>query len=386
MTNPIIEAQRLGQSFWYDKLSRNLLVTGELRRLIEEAGITGVTANPSVFAKAMIDTGDYDAALRRLLDRGIRDPKVLYEQMAMDDVRMAADLLYPVYESSGRADGFVSLEVSPHLAHDTDATVDEARRLFQGVSRHNVMIKVPGTAAGMPAIERLVSEGINVNVTLLFGLGAYRACAEAHLRGLERRFSYRGDLSRVAGVASFFLSRIDAVVDDQLKAALAAQSPDRRPTVAALMGKIAIANAKAAYAHYQEIIASPRWRALAAHGAHPQRLLWASTGTKNPGYSKTMYVDDLMGADTVTTVPDETLRAYLQAGKPRSSLAEGLEQVHARLSMLSGIGISLDDVTDGLLAKGVASFAADFDRLLATLDRERARYQGADAQAPSSPG
>ena len=384
MTNPIVEAQRLGQSFWYDKLSRKLLVTGELRRLFEE-GITGVTANPSVFAKAIIGTGDYDVALRGLLDRGVRDPRTLYEQMAMDDVRMAADLLHPVYESSGRADGYVSLEVSPHLAHDTDATVDEARRLFQGVNRQNVMIKVPGTAAGMPAIERLVSEGINVNVTLLFGLGAYRACAEAHLRGLERRLSYRGDLSQVAGVASFFLSRIDAVVDDELKAALAARA-DRRPTVAALLGKIAIANAKVAYAHYQTIIASPRWRALAAHGAHPQRLLWASTGTKNPTYSRTMYVDDLMGPDTVTTVPDETLRAYLQTGKPRSSLAEGWEQARARLSMLSALGISLDDVTDGLLVKGVASFSADFDRLLATLDRERASYQGADAQAPSSPG
>jgi transaldolase len=374
MTNPIVEAKRLGQSFWYDTLSRKMLVTGELRRLVD-VGITGVTANPSVFARAMIGTGDYDAALRGLLERGVRDPKALYEQMAIADVRMAADLLHPVYESSGRADGFVSLEVSPHLAHDTEATVVEARRLFQAVNRQNVMIKVPGTLAGMPAIERLVSEGINVNVTLLFGLGAYRACAEAHLRGLERRLAYRGDLSQVAGVASFFLSRIDAVVDDQLKATIAAQSPDRRPSVAALMGKIAVANAKAAHVHYQKLTESPRWRALAAHGAHPQRLLWASTGTKNPAYPKTMYIDDLIGPDTVTTVPDETLRAYLQSGKPRLSLAEGWNQAQERLEMLSELGISLEQITDGLVVKGVASFAADFDRLLEAMDRERVRYQ-----------
>jgi transaldolase / glucose-6-phosphate isomerase len=386
MTNPIVEAKRLGQSFWYDKLTRKMLVTGELRRLVQDVGITGVTANPSVFAKAIIGTGDYDAALRGLLDRGLRDPKALYEELAMDDIRMAADLLRPVYDECRHADGFVSLEVSPHLAHDTDATVEEARRLFLGVNRQNVMIKVPGTAAGMPAIEQLVSEGVNVNVTLLFGLDAYQACAEAHLRGLERRLSARGDLSRVAGVASFFLSRIDAVVDEQLKSAAEVLTPDRRPTAAALMGKIAIANAKAAHKHYQRIIIGPRWRALAAHGAHPQRLLWASTGTKNPAYPKTMYVDDLIGADTVTTVPDETLRAYLQAGKPRSTLAEGWEQAQERLKMLAELGIRLEDITDGLLVKGVASFAADFDRLLATLDRERARYQGADAHPPSAPG
>jgi transaldolase/glucose-6-phosphate isomerase len=247
--------------------------------------------------------------------------------------------------------------------------------LFQAVNRQNVMIKVPGTVAGMPPIERLVSEGINVNVTLLFGLGAYRACAEAHLRGLERRLAaYGGDLSQVAGVASFFLSRIDAVVDDQLKATLASESPDRRPSVAALMGKIAVANVKAAHVHYQKLIESPRWRALAAHGARPQRLLSASTGTKNPAYPKTMYIDDLIGPDTVTTVPDETLRAYLQSGKPRLSLAEGSKQAQERLEMLSKLGISLEDITDRLAAKGVASFASDFDRLLEALEHERVRY------------
>jgi transaldolase/glucose-6-phosphate isomerase len=302
---------------------------------------------------------------------GMRDSKAIYEDLAIDDIRAAADLLQPVYLSSDRSDGFVSLEVSPHLARSTEATVVEGRRLFHEVQRENVMIKVPGTPEGMPAIARLIGEGVNVNVTLLFGLDAYRACAAAHLDGLERLQACGGDLRRVAGVASFFLSRIDTAVDERIAAALA-KKPDRerRDQLERLRGQVAIANAKLAYVHYQELIASPRWAALAARGARPQRLLWASTGTKNPAYSKTMYVDPLIGPDTVNTVPAETYRAFLDRGHPAATLTKGAAEAADVMAALSSQGISLDQITDELLEKGIATFSKAFDQLLGALDRQ----------------
>ena len=388
-TNPILEAGKLGQSFWFDTLSRKLLSSGELRRMIEVDGLRGVTSNPTIFEKAMVGTGDYDAELRALVETGLRDSKAIYECLAIADIRAAADLLHPVYTQTNRSDGFVSLEVSPHLAHSTEGTVVEARRLFHEVQRDNVMIKVPGTAAGMPAVERLIGEGVNVNVTLLFGLDAYRACAEAYIKGLERWEASGGDLRKVSGVASFFLSRIDTAVDERIKALAARPEPPDAGAAArleGLRGKVAIANAKLAYVHYQELSDGMRWRALSRRGAHPQRLLWASTGTKNPASPKAMYIDPLIGRDTVSTVPAETYRAFLQQGHVRPSLTQGLAAAADVMSDLAAAGISIDEVTDQLLEAGIASFCASFDKLIEALDRQRLQLTtagpGASLPAP----
>jgi transaldolase/glucose-6-phosphate isomerase len=386
MPNAIIEAGKLGQSFWYDTLSRKMLTSGELRAMVERDGLAGVTSNPTIFAKAMGGSADYDPQLRTLVASGVSDPKALYEALAIEDIRGAAAVLKPVYERTAGADGYVSLEVSPHLAHDTAGTVAEARRLFRAVGRENVMIKVPGSPEGMPAIEELVAAGVNINVTLLFGLGAYRACAEAHVAGLERLVSNGGDPARVAGVASFFLSRIDTVVDERLARALAAQpDEERRAKLARLRGKVAVANAKVARADYLTMVTGPRWLALAARGARPQRLLWASTGTKNPAYPKTMYVDPLIGPDTVNTVPAETYQVFRDHGQARLTLNDGLGEARATLAALGEVGISLDEVTDGLLTAGIESFSESFDALLATLERKRQALVGASADQSPSP-
>jgi transaldolase/glucose-6-phosphate isomerase len=386
MTNPIVEAGRLGQSFWYDTLSRALLASGELRAMVEQDGIAGVTSNPTIFEKAMDGSTDYDPSLRALVGRGVRDPKTLYEQLAVEDIRGAAELLHPTYVRTAGADGFVSLEVSPHLAHDTEGSVAEARRLFRAVDRENIMIKLPGTREAAPAIERLTAEGVNVNVTLLFGLGAYRRSAEAFVAGLERLTASGGDPGRVASVASFFLSRIDAAVEERVAAQLARGArEDRKRQLESLPGKVAIANAKLAYVDYQELVASERWKALAARGARPQRLLWASTGTKNPAYPKTLYVDALIGPNTVNTVPAETFRAFREQGRPRSTLAEGVPEARATMKSLAEAGISIDEVTDGLLEKGIASFSSSFDTLLGTLERKRQKMAAETTASPSAP-
>jgi transaldolase/glucose-6-phosphate isomerase len=385
MANPIIEATKLGQSVWYDTLGRRMLTSGELRRMIEGDGLRGVTSNPTIFEKAMLGGDDYEASLRAHLAAGVRDPKALYERLAIEDIRAAAELLHPAYLASDRADGFVSMEVSPHLAHDTEGTIAEARRLFREIDRENVMIKVPGTREGVPAIERLTGEGVNVNVTLLFGLDAYRASAEAYTRGLEALLASGGDPHRVAGVASFFLSRIDALVDERIADALVTgPGPERRARIEGLRGKVAIANAKRAYVHYRQITSAERWRALAVSGAHPQRLLWASTGPKNPSYGKTYYVDPLVGPDTVSTVPGEVYAAFLRGGAPRPTLAEGAGEASETLAQLAAVGISLDQVTAELLDKGVRAFSTAFDKLLTGLAQERDRLEAIDA-AGSTP-
>jgi transaldolase len=386
MANAILEAAKLGQSFWYDTLSRQMLTSGQLQQMVEREGLTGVTSNPTIFEKAMGGSADYDAQLRTLVASGVVDPKALYEQLAIEDIRAAAAVLRPVYQRTSGADGYVSLEVSPYLAHDTAGTVAEGKRLFRAVGRDNVMIKVPGTPEGMPAIEELVAGGVNVNVTLLFGLQPYRACADAHLRGLERLAADGGDPGRVAGVASFFLSRIDTVVDERLEKALASDGGgERRAQLERLRGQVAVANAKAAYADYLTMKEGSRWRALAGRGAHPQRLLWASTGTKNPAYGKTMYVDPLIGAETVNTVPAETYREFRDHGQARLTLTEGLEEARATLLSLEQVGISLDEITDALLASGIESFRKSFDKLLSTLERKRQALQGQSAGQAVSP-
>ena len=308
MPHPLLDVRRFGQSIWYDNIRRSLITSGELARMVAEDGLLGVTSNPSIFEKAIHSDTDYDTAFERLVAAGVGDAKELYERIAVEDIQMAADVLRPAFERTQGRDGFVSLEVSPYLAHDTAATIEEALRLHAAVSRPNVMIKVPATPEGMPAVSALIGRGVNVNVTLLFGLDAYEATVRAYLEGLERLAAGGGDLACVASVASFFVSRIDTQVDQRLEARLSGTSNAlERARLEGLRGKVAIANARLAYARYREWLSGERWKALAARGARPQRLLWASTSTKNPAYPKTLYVDELIGADTVNTIPAETL-------------------------------------------------------------------------------
>jgi transaldolase/glucose-6-phosphate isomerase len=372
METPLIALQRLGQSVWLDYIRRDLLTSGELRKLVDE-GVVGLTSNPAIFEKAILGSKEYDAGIRQTrISFEAEKPVEIYERLAIEDIQMAADILRPAYDRTAGRDGYVSLEVSPHLAHDTQATIDEARRLRAAVARPNLMIKVPGTPAGVPAIQQLIREGISVNVTLLFAVEAYEAVAQAYIAGLEQRIAAGEPVDRVASVASFFVSRIDTLIDEQLeKAAASTSESSRRARLLGLCGKIAIANAKIAYVRYQELIASKRWQALAARGARPQRLLWASTSTKNPAYPKTIYVDELIGPDTVNTLPPETLDAFRAHGQPRVTLTLGLEEARRQLQELAALGISLQAATDQLLKEAVKKFADPFDKLLKAIDLKR---------------
>ncbi len=361
---PLNALPELGQSVWLDYIRRNLITSGELKRLVEEDDLRGLTSNPAIFEKAILDSADY----RDLLDRGTSspsDPMALYEQIAVRDIRDAADILRPVYERTGRRDGYVSLEVSPRLADDTHATIAEARRLWQLVARENLMVKVPATPRGIAAIERLVGEGININVTLLFARSVYEQVAAAYVAGLERLAAAGGDPGRVASVASFFVSRIDGAVDALLEAQLRAGGRGSDPgLLRGLLGKAAIANARLTYDRYRELFGGPRWEALAQQGARTQRLLWASTSTKNPAYRDVLYVEELIGPDTVNTLPPATLEAFRDHGRVRLSLTEGLDEARRVMAELERCGISLEQVTDRLLEDGVRLFAEAFDKLL----------------------
>ena len=345
----------LGQSIWYDYIRRFFITSGELKTLIEE-GLRGVTSNPSIFEKAINGSSDYDEAIRRLVEME-KSVEEIYEALVLDDISRAADLLQPVYESTQGVDGYVSLEVSPTLAHDTKGTIAEARRLFKVLARPNVMIKVPATPAGIPAIEELVASGININVTLIFNLDHYRSVAEAYLKGLERRLADRGDISKVASVASFFISRVDTAIDQVLTSL---ENKD-------LQGKIAIANAKIAYDTFRQIFSGSRWEKLAAFGARVQRPLWASTGTKNPEYQDTLYVDQLIGPDTVNTLPPATLNAFREHGSAAHTLTEEIEEAEARLAQLEDLGIDLKSITQKLQEKGLQAFAESFKTLMASI-------------------
>jgi transaldolase / glucose-6-phosphate isomerase len=353
--NPLLGLQRLGQSVWLDYIRRGLIASGELRQLIDEDGLRGMTSNPAIFEKAIAGSDEYADMLQSLAATG-RDPKAVYERIAIRDVQDAADTLRPVYEQSRRRDGYVSLEVSPHLARDTDGTLQEARRLWAAVARPNVMIKVPGTPEGIVALRSLIAEGININVTLLFAQAAYERVADTYLAALEDRAARGEDIAGVASVASFFVSRIDTAVDAAAANNAAAQS---------VAGKVAIANAKLAYAHYRALVGSPRWSALAAKGAQTQRLLWASTSSKNPSYRDVMYVEELIGEDTVDTIPPATFDAFRDHGSVRPSLTEDLEGARETMAGLARAGISIDAITDRLLDDGIELFAEAFDRLLA---------------------
>jgi transaldolase len=371
--NPLLELRRLGQSVWLDFIRRSLLDSGELARLIENDGVAGMTSNPAIFEKAMATGDEYAAPIAELAERFAGDPRRIYEALAVDDIRRAAEILRPVYDQNDGGDGFVSLEVAPDLAHDTEATIAEAHRLWRAVGRPNLMIKVPGTAAGLPAIRRLLADGININITLLFARSAYEAVAEAHLAALEERLVRRAPIDRVASVASFFVSRIDTLVDGWLEEKIASASDAAiRERRRRLCGKVAIANAKLAYRHYQGLIASERWRRLAAAGARPQRLLWASTSTKNKAYRDTLYVEELIGPETVNTVPPETIEAFREHGVARETLTARVDEAERILAELEAAGVSLERATDELLADGVAKFVQPFEKLLAAVSR-RAR-------------
>jgi len=356
----------LGQSIWLDFIRRSLITSGELQSLVEQ-GLRGMTSNPTIFEKAIAGSDDYDDLIRLVAPR-THTVEELYEALALEDIRAAADLLRPVYERTDGGDGYVSLEVDPKLAYDTQSTIAEARRLFAAVGRPNTMIKVPGTPAGIPAIRTLISEGLNINVTLIFSVRQYRAVVEAYMDGLESRAAAGGDLSHVASVASFFVSRIDTAVDRILDG-----KAETDQSVALLKGKTAIACAKMAYALFGEVVSSDRWQRLAAQGARVQRPLWASTSTKNPAYPDTLYVDHLIGPHTVNTLPPETLAAFLDHGVVARTVDTGLEEARAHLDRLAQIGIDLEAVTQKLQEDGVAAFAASFHSLLANLQQKSAR-------------
>jgi transaldolase/glucose-6-phosphate isomerase len=375
--NPLLSLHESRQAVWLDFLARRFVAEGGLKKLVQDDGLTGVTSNPSIFKKAIAGSSDYDSSLAATVKDSDRDVMTLYESFAIADIQNAADVLAPVYRQTKGADGFVSLEVSPYLAHDTKGTIAEAQRLWKAVGRANLMIKVPATEAGVPAIQHLLGEGINVNITLLFARDAYRQVAEAYLAGLEAFSSRGGDLSRLASVASFFVSRIDTAVDrliDERVKAMPAGSDAQ--ALAALKGKIAIANAKLAYQDYKKLFAGPRWSKLANAGARVQRLLWASTGTKNPAYSDVLYVEELIGPDTVNTVPPETLDAFRDHGRVRPSLEENVAAAESVLATLGRFGIALDTVTSKLTEEGVQLFAEAFDDLLAAVESKRAAQLG----------
>ncbi len=359
-----------GQSIWLDYIRRDLLRSGEFARLVKEDGVRGVTSNPSIFEKAIAESGDYGSSLERLVKSKDATASTIYEHLAIEDLRQAADILRPVYDESDRRDGYVSMEVSPYLAHDTRATVGEATRLWNQVGRDNLMIKVPGTLEGVPAIRQLTSQGINVNVTLLFSRAACRLVFDAYRGGLEALIARGGDPARVASVASMFVSRLDTLVDPMLEERALAAPPPEQAQLRGLVGKVAIANAKLAYQDWKETCRDPRWLALAARGARAQRLLWASTGTKDPRFSDVLYVESLIGPDTIDTIPPATLDALREHGKLQSHLEENLDDARRVLEALARTGISLDDLTARLLDDGVGKFSAAFDKLLASIDKK----------------
>ena len=371
----LLQLQEHGQSYWLDNLTRGMLVDGELARRVETEGLRGVTSNPAIFHNAITGSAQYDDDIARFTARGLGVEEV-YDRLTIADVQGACDVLRSVWESSGGVDGYVSLEVSPHLANDTEGTVREARRLHDEVARENVLIKIPGTPAGVPAIRQALFEGVNVNVTLLFSIAAYEAVADAHTEALEQRIEAGRPVHDVASVASFFVSRIDALTDRKL-GALAEAAEDDSARWEALLGKAAIANAKLAYVGFQRRLATDRWARLARLGARPQRMLWASTSTKNPEYSDVMYVEPLIGDLTVNTLPEKTIDAFRDHGRVAATLTGGVDEARRTMAELAAVGIKLDEVTDRLLAEGVEKFAVPFDRLLASLAERMARQPAA---------
>jgi len=370
--NPLKELLNYGQSMWLDYIRRDLFTTGKLKQLISNDGLRGMTSNPAIFEKAIADSSLYDDMLKSLASRADLDTTSRYEQLAIRDIQDAADTLRPVYDESRFRDGYVSLEVSPYLARKAQETIDEARRLWKTVKRDNVMIKVPGTAEGIPAIRQLIGEGININVTLLFAQEVYEKVAEQYLSGLEDLAARGGKLNKMAGVASFFISRIDTLIDSLLTERLKNADASQEALLKSLLGKVAIANGKLTYQAYQRIFSGPRWQALAAKGAQTQRVLWASTSTKNPHYRDVIYVEELIGPDTVNTMPPATIDAFRDHGRLRNALTEDVAGAAKVMQDLARAGISMKEVTDKLTDDGVKLFADAFDKLLAAVAKSTA--------------
>ena len=367
--NKLQELQAHGQSIWIDYIKRSMLTTGELSRLIDD-GLLGLTSNPSIFEKAIAESSEYQSDILKLAPSALGTEEI-YEKLAIADIQMAADAFQPVYESTKGRDGFVSLEVSPEFARDSTGTREEARRLWKSVGRKNLMVKVPGTPEGLDAYETLITEGINVNVTLLFSVAVYEEVAARYITGLTRRAAAGHDVSHVASVASFFVSRVDSAVDALIEARLKGASAAQQPTLRSLLGKAAIANAKLAYARYQALFSGPDWKALESKSAQTQRVLWASTGTKNPAYSDVLYIEELIGRDTVNTVPPATLEAFRAHGHVRDSLTENLQDARAAVGALALAGISMNEVTEGLLNDGQKLFVDAFRKMLMAVEKAR---------------
>jgi transaldolase len=376
MSNPLVQLQEYGQAVWLDYIRRNMLAPGgDLERLIEQDGLRGMTANPTIFQQAIAAGDDYDAAIEQLVGRGT-EPLQIYEALVAEDIRSACDLFRPLYDATGGADGFVSLEVAPSLAHDTTGTIDEARRFWRMVDRPNLMIKVPGTDEGAPAVEQLLADGLNINITLLFSLRNYERVAWAYIAALERRLAEGKPIDRIASVASFFVSRVDTLVDEQIEERLAkTPQPSMRGTLEGLRGKAAIANARLAYQSFKRIFGDERFRRLKDQGARVQRPLWASTSVKNKDYPELMYVENLIGPDTVDTMPRETLEAFRDHGRPRLSIEEDVDGAHETMRLLGEVGIEYEAVVAQLEDEGVEKFAKSFDDLLEGIESKREKLQ-----------
>jgi len=379
MANPLIRLQLLGQSPWHDNIRRELLTSGALKRMVEDGDITGLTSNPTIFEQAIGSSTDYDDDLHRLAHEG-KSAEQIFDALAVSDIRGATDVLAPVFERTGGNDGYVSIEVAPRLANDTQATIQEARRLWSAVNRPNLMVKIPATAAGVPAIEQSIADGLNINVTLIFSLKRYDEVMDAYLRGLIRRLESGQKVDRVASVASFFVSRVDTLVDKLLDDKLAAGA-ERRDLLQTLKGKTAIANAKLAYVEFRRKFSTEAFAGLKNHGARVQRPLWASTSTKNPAYPDVHYVEALVGPDTVDTMPPATLVAYKDHGNPEVRIDEGLDDARRLMDQLAEVGIHMDAVTKKLEEDGVAAFAKSFESLIAVVERRRVEALAAGPSA-----
>ena len=370
--NPLVELQKLGQSFWYDNISRELLETGELKRLIEEDGVRGVTSNPTIFHKAIKGSNIYEEQLRELFSRGDLSDKEIFYELAIGDIRKAADLLMPVYEQSGGTDGFVSMEVDPSFAYDIGKTVEEAEHLFRKVDRKNLMVKVPATKEGVMATRKLIAKGININVTLIFSVKRYEEVTNAYLSGLEDRSAAGEPVDHVNSVASFFVSRMDTLTDKLLEDELKGDAPpEDREKAKKLMGKTAVANARIAYQVYKSVFSSERFIKLKEKGAHIQRLLWASTSTKNPAYSDLLYVEPLIGPGTINTMPPATAEAFRDHGRVERTIERGLDEAYEVMSGLEDLEINIDQITEDLEDEGVRLFRESFDSIISLIREKR---------------
>ncbi len=364
----IHELSQTGQSIWLDFINRSLIHSGGLEEYVQK-GVRGVTSNPSIFEKAIAESDSYDDAIQELALQG-KSAEEIYKNMAIEDAQAAADVLRPVFDQSAGSDGYFSLEVNPHLAHDTQRTIKEAKELFRAVDRPNLMIKVPATSEGLLAIQELITQGLNINITLMFSLAQYDLVTEAYLKGLEKRAANAYDLQNIYSVASFFVSRIDVKVDKMLDNIGTAEAKELR-------GKIGIANAKMAYQRFREIFQGQRWNQLSTRGARIQRVLYGSTSTKNPQYSDVLYVNNLIGQDTINTLPPKTIQAFLDHGEVQTTLTKGLDEARQQLEQLSQVGINLDNVTQELLDEGIQKFANPFDKLIGTIAEKQAHLMTA---------